>query len=122
MKNLITIELCEEDRARLDRLAAIMERRATQAETFLKEEVVPTETPQNEPQAQEETTVKEEPTVTLEDIQQKVMELCTADKGKKKAKARDIVMAYSTTISGLKDFPEKWTEIWESLLALERES
>lgn len=35
MRNLITIELCAEDRARLDRLAAAMEARTAQVETIL---------------------------------------------------------------------------------------
>lgn len=152
--NAITIELCIEDRARIDRLIAALEKRVAQEEPItlsipnptdheiqqaltkvLDNASKATETPQNAPQATEEpaeveTPIKEEtpaqpaeaePTITLEQIQQKVMALCTADKGKKKAKAREIVTAYSPTISGLVDFPDKWTEIWNQLLALESE-
>lgn len=108
--NAITIQLCAEDRARLDRLAAIMERRVVQAETFL--------------EAQEEETPEPvtEPTVTLAQIQQKVVQLSAANNGKKKAKVRDIITAYSPTVSGLTDVPEAWPSIWESLLTLESES
>ena len=70
------------------------------------------EAPQEEPQ---------KPTVTLAQIQQKVVQLSAADNGKKKAKVREIVVAYSPTVSGLKDMPEKWSEIWDKLTALEKE-
>lgn len=153
--NVITIELCTEDRARIDRLITALEKRATQeeplttsidpmqkalAETLAK--AAPSETAGNEPQATEaptnaETPIKEEtretaketeapvaedkPTVTLAQIQQKVVQLSAADNGKKKAKVREIVVAYSPTVSGLKDMPEKWSEIWDKLTALEKE-
>lgn len=158
--NTITIELCAEDRARLDRLTAALEKRVTQeepitvsipnpsddyiqktlAETLAK--ATPSETAGNEPQATEEpakaeTLPKEEPpkpvekteapvaedkpAVTLPQIQQKVVQLCAADKGAKKPKVHAIVTAYSPTVSGLKEMPEKWQEIWDKLTALEKE-
>jgi hypothetical protein len=163
--NTITIELCTEDRARLDRLTAALEKRAAQeepltvidpmqkalAETLAK--ATPSETAGNEPQATEEPTkaetpIKEEtretapwdpietfaqhgekpkpeeakPAVTLPQIQQKVVQLSAADNGKKKAKVREIIVAYSPTVSGIKDMPETWSSIWESLTALEKEA
>lgn len=153
--NTITIELCTEDRARIDRLTAALEKRAAQeepltiidpmqkalAKTLAK--ATPSETAGNEPQATEEPTkaetpIKEEtpetieetkapvaedkPTVTLAQIQQKVVQLSAADNGKKKAKVREIIVAYSPTVSGLKDIPETWSSIWESLTALEKEA
>lgn len=146
--NTITIELCTEDRARLDRLTAALEKRAAQeepndiidpmqkalAEALAK--AIPSETAGNEPQATEEParaetpeTIEEtkapaaedKPTVTLAQIQQKVVQLSAADNGKKKAKVREIIVAYSPTVSGLKDIPETWSSIWESLTALEKE-
>jgi hypothetical protein len=153
--NTITIELCTEDRARLDRLTAALEKRAAQeepltvidpmqkalAETLAK--ATPSETAGNEPQATEEPTkaetpikeetretaketeapwVEDKPLITLAQIQQKVVQLSAADNGKKKAKVREIIVAYSPTVSGLKDMPETWSSIWESLTALEKEA
>lgn len=43
MSNNITIELCAEDRARLDRLAEALERRVTQAEFIMAQEYGPAE-------------------------------------------------------------------------------
>lgn len=152
--NTITIELCTEDRARIDRLTAALEKRAAQeepltiidpmqkalAETLAK--ATPSETAGNEPQATEEPTkaetpikeetpetaketeapwVEDKPPITLAQIQQKVVQLSAADNGKKKAKVREIIVAYSPTVSGLKDIPETWSSIWESLTALEKE-
>ena len=157
--NTITLELCAEDRARLDRLTAALEKRVTQAETVLTEreetidpvqkalaetlaKATPSETAGNEPQATEEpakaeTLPKDEPpktvekteapvaedkpAVTLPQIQQKVVQLCAANKGAKKPKVHAIVTAYSPTVSGLKEMPEKWSEIWDKLTALEKE-
>lgn len=62
---------------------------------------------------------KEKPAVTLEQIQQKVMQLAVADGGAKKAKAREIISAYGAKVSDLKDQPEKWAEVWGKLTALE---
>ena len=117
--NHITIALCAEDRARLDRLIAALENADTpeteepdKTEPSLKEEA---------PEVTEKANTKEEPRVSLAQIQQKVVQLCAAKEGKKKAKARAIVTDYSPTVSGLKDFPEKWDEIWDKLIALEQE-
>lgn len=59
------------------------------------------------------------PTVTLEQIQQKVVQLCAADKGKRKAAVREIINAYGTKVSDLKEQPDKWAEVWGKLTALE---
>lgn len=56
------------------------------------------------------------PSVTLEQIQQKVVQLAAADK---KAEAREIVTTYGAKVSDLKDQPEKWDEVWGKLTALE---
>lgn len=73
--------------------------------------------PEEEKPTQEES---EAPTVTLEQIQQKVVQLAAADSGAKKVKVREIVNAYAKKVS---DLPEdKWTEVWEKLNALETES
>jgi hypothetical protein len=159
--NNITIELCKEDRARLDRLAKALEKLQpvetaevfiddnfiTKAQAFLKEEQedqklavtlelepveAPTEpqeateanaeeiTPQADETATEEPTAKEVPEVTLEQIQQKVVQLAACDGGKKKAQVREIINTYGTKVSDLKDMPEKWNEVWDKLTALEQ--
>lgn len=154
----ITIELCAEDRARLDRLAEAMEKRACDscvtsaletmksqqpdpvqkalAETLAKAET-PAEAPKTAPEATEAETLptipeeKEEPAeakdssdappVTLEQIQQKVISIAAVNKDKK-AKVREIINAYGSKVSDLKDKPDKWAEVWAQLAALEREA
>lgn len=146
--NNIIIELSAEDRARLDRLTEALERRATQEaptastpdpiKERLAEVLAATEAPKNAPTATEpqtppvvqpteeaptaeETAPAEEakPTVTTEQIRQKVI-LLSAAGGQKKAKAREIVSAYAPKIS---DLPEdKLTEVWNKLTALETEA
>ena len=56
------------------------------------------------------------PSVTLEQIQQKVVQLAAAGK---KAEVREIVTAYGSKVSDLKDQPDKWDEVWGKLTALE---
>lgn len=162
MSNIITIELCAEDRARLDRLAQAFEARTAQVENILAEKAITLQTPSTEPdpiqqklaetlakaetpaeppkKATEATTVETlptehpadedlpwpeetqpEPTVTLEQIQQKVMQLAAGNGGAKKAKVRAIINTYGTKVSDLKDQPDKWTEVWKKLTALESE-
>ncbi|MBO7275502.1 MAG: hypothetical protein J6V15_03925 [Clostridia bacterium] len=59
-------------------------------------------------------TVKDEPTVTKQDIQQKVIEL--VGKGWKAA-VRDIITTYADNVSGLPD--STLVEVWDKLTALE---
>lgn len=160
--NHITIELCAEDRARLDRLAVALERKTcdscvnsalaykegvlAEAEQKLAETLAktsaPTETPKNAPEATktatppvtqpeekapteaENTATSEEnkPAVTLEQIQQKVVQLAAGNGGAKKARAREIINAYGAKVSDLKDMPDKWAEVWGKLTALESEA
>ncbi len=97
--------------------------------------------PQDEPEAQtqelvnpvEETATSEategdtapeeaEPTVTLEQIQQKVLQLAVFNGGVKKPQVREIISVYGAKVSDLKDQPEKWAEVWKKLTALESEA
>lgn len=155
MSNTITIELCAEDRARLDKLTAALEKRAAITPTAdepqpdpiqqkLAETLAAAETPAEPTKnaaeeaetsappvtpAEEETpTAKEDapkeeakPTVTLEQIQQKVMQLAAGNGGAKKAKVREIINLYGSKVSDLKEQPEKWAEVWKKLTALESE-
>lgn len=151
MNNItITYEMCEADRARIDRLIAALE--ALQPQTFKAESVVipasdemtaalakmrdrkptPTETDQETaeatetaeapvtPPTEEKATEEAQPSVTLEQIQQKVTQLAAADKGAKKAKVRDIVKSYADTVSKLPE--DKYAEVWGKLIALESEA
>lgn len=133
--NTITIELCAEDRARLDRLTAALEARTsapnTEAPAKAQPKATPTEAP-SKPAEQPEEPKKEEPaapweeptaapTVTLEQIQQKVVMLATMAGGTKKVKVREIISAYGAKVSDLKDHPDKWQEVWDRLTALEQE-
>lgn len=166
--NHITIELCAEDRARLDKITDTLEVLADQMHVFLdnaftdKEKVkaflekdttseqdpiqmelaeivakasknateqTEESTPPVAPKTEEAPTVEEEaqpvatetakPTVTLAQIQQKVVQLAAGFGGAKKAAVRDIINAYAKKVS---DLPEdKWVEVWNKLTALESE-
>ena len=141
MSNTITIELCAEDRARQDKLTEKLDELITVLESMRASSVPtshptePQETPEEEPKAETlpteetpqettqepESTVPDEvvePTVTIEQIQQKVVQLAAAG-ADKKAKVREIISAYGTKVSDLKDKPEKWDEVWQKLTALE---
>lgn len=147
MSNTITLELCAEDRARLDRLAEALERKAcekcvsTALEAYKAQEKTSTpaeapKTPVNEAEAKPAPidhpaaeslpwgdaapTTEAKQTVTLEQIQQKVTQLAAADRGAKKAKVREIVNTYAPKVS---DLPEdKWADVWDKLTALEKEA
>ena len=142
MSNTITIELCAEDRARLDRLAEALERRhdcdactkgivdyvahvtRSGAEATTENH---TEAPAEKPAepdtipAEEEKPVEvksepaaEAPKVERSDIQKKVVELSQAGK---KAEVRDIVKAYADKVSTIPE--DKLAEVLEKLTALE---
>lgn len=148
MNNEITIRLADEDRVRIDNLTAALIANGGAVEALFKrlapfmgssapqhaEETTPTEPPKAEesPAPTEDTPpweepaapaaeAKAEPTVTLAQIQQKVMQLATVNGGAKKAKVRKIISTYGDKVSDLKDQPDKWTEVWGKLTALESE-
>lgn len=95
----------------------------TQAETPKAEEnPAPTEdAPPWEEPAAPAAEAKAEPTVTLAQIQQKVMQLATVNGGAKKAKVREIISTYGAKVSDLKDQSDKWDEVWGKLTKLESE-
>lgn len=137
MSNRITIELCQEDRQRLDELIAFAGLFVSELKS--KPVEAPAETPQEAQDAPKPEVVKndhpvdavpphaepeapapvEEPklTVTLDMIRQKVTALL-AD-AKKKAAVREIVKAYAPNVTGLSACEDKWPEIWDKLTALE---
>ena len=164
--NNIIIELCAEDRARLDGLNSLLEAHATltaKLVDLIGERVpapvhldsssaqVPDEltaklqaivdraknateepkeiTPPVTPETEEAPTATEEPqpdpaepvkpSVTLAQIQQKVVQLAAGFDGAKKAAIRGIINAYAKKVS---DLPEdKWDEVMQKLTALEKE-
>lgn len=116
--------LTDEEQAKLSAIVANAKtdepaKDATEAPQDVTEAPTPTE---DTPPWEEKPTAAEnepDPTVTLEQIQQKVVQLCAADAGKKKAQVREVINAYGTKVSDLKDQPEKWDEVWSKLTALE---
>lgn len=149
--NHITIELCAEDRKRLDDLAyglgvvaglLAQTPKATEAKLADKRKAETTTEATTEPQeAKEEITqantpaepetptaaenaapwepAEAKPAATLEQIQQKVVQLAAGFGGTKKAAVREIVNAYAKKVS---DLPaDKWDEVWEKLVQLESE-
>lgn len=120
--NTIIVNLCEEDRQRLDRIIAALERPAPKYEhcandvaesadiTPEEKPVEVQEAPKVEPKAE-----PEQPSVGRADIQKKVVELSAAGK---KDSVRDVVLAYGNT--KVSDIPEdKLAEVWQKLTSLE---
>lgn len=152
MNNKIIIELCAEDRARLDRLTEALERKAREeehdpnqltiddAQRALAETMAKASAPKEKPtEAAEEAkpspasidhpvdetapwedpapAVEEKPTITQEQLQQRVTQMAAANNGALKTKVREIVQAYAKKVS---DVPEdKRAEVWDKLTALE---
>ena len=120
MSNRITIELCAEDRARLDKLASIMEAHIAQAESKQPE---PKEEQAEEEQAEEEQASQEEPTqeelvktVTHAELMAKVIELSAKDV-KLKAQVRDVILVYAPRVKAVPE--DKLAECYKKLVALE---
>ena len=144
--NKITIELCAEDRARLDRLTEALENaqggakdpapktappepeKPTEAKT--EPVAVPDEGPNwypgGSPEPEEvvpEVAEPEDfdgPALTFQQIHQKVIDLCAAS-NVNKADIKAVINKYGANVSALKDQQDKWPEVWEALIALERE-
>jgi uncharacterized pyridoxal phosphate-containing UPF0001 family protein len=141
--NEIIIRLCDEDRARLDRIAGALERYPHKCESCAKSVAtyvatavnVAHEESKNEPvQSQLDeaavaadhpvegvdaftpVTPKETPTVKLADIQQKVVALSAAGK---KTEVKAIVNVYAERVTLLPE--DKFVEVYEKLTALEKE-
>ena len=133
--NTITIELCQEDRARLDKIIEALEQSHTIAVNSVSaapnvesdEPKTETEEPMEGQVTVEEivettkqiSTVEapvEEPikVVSLSDIQKKVVELSAAGK---KAEVRDIITKYANRVSAIP--AEHTAEVWDQLIGLE---
>lgn len=124
MNNItVKVELCAEDRTRLDRILSALEstvdkpvERPQDAVEAPQAEVKAEPTPEAEPATVAEEPAKEEPVkvVELADIQRKVVELSAAGK---KAEVREIVKLYADRVSAIP--AEKTAEVWDKLTALE---
>lgn len=102
--NTITIELCAEDRARLDRIIAGLEAKQASAPEAIAEVA----------SLEAEAAPSGPVSVTLSDIQQKVVALSAAGK---KAQAREIVKAYAERVTLLPE--DKYAEVMDKLSALD---
>lgn len=123
--NAIPIELCQEDRARIDKVIELLTLSTGQrcqgcadavqeAFTATKPIEFTKDTPEEEKPAEPTQEVDTAPQVSKADIQQKVIQLSAAGK---KAQVREIVTAVATKVS---DIPEdKLAEVWDKLNALE---
>ena len=125
--NNITIELCKEDRARLDRIAELLEAQTAgsvkpaakkpenKPTAPEKVETQPSAQPvKEEPKQPEKAAPEEAPSVQLADIQNLVVSL--AAKGRK-ADVREIVLQYSERVTTIP--ASKYAEVFEKLKKLE---
>jgi hypothetical protein len=134
MSNTITIELCAEDRKRIDELIGFASLIASELKS--REPVQTATAPQEAPEVEIEETPapldenvimpepepvapaeEPKPTVTHDMIRQKVTQLMAGTDAQKKAATRDIVKSYAPNVTKLPQ--DKWPEIWEKLTALE---
>lgn len=123
--NAIPIELCQEDRARIDKVIELLTlstgQRCQSCADAVQEAFTATkpieftkDTPEEETPAEPAQEPETAPQVSKADIQQKVIQLSAAGK---KAQVREIVTAVATKVS---DIPEdKLAEVWDKLNALE---
>lgn len=129
--NTITIELCAEDRARLDSLLAKLDRcigefipsgeahtdygyKAQGVEYATQDEAAEAKLEEIPEPYSEPCPFETAPAVTRADVQQKVVALSAAGK---KAEVRAVVNAYAAKVSGIPE--DKLAEVLEKLNALE---
>ena len=117
--NTITIALCQEDRARLDKIIEALEQtRVMPVNEPIQEVEAPNEVQEVMEAFKDETDSEpaEKPAkvVTQADIQKKVVELSAAGK---KAEVRDIITKYANRVSAIP--AEKIAEVWDQLIGLE---
>ena len=116
--NTITIELCAEDRARLDSIL----------EQLRQLNQMPAVFDGKEPEKKQQTATKQEPkqepkqesapTIQLTDLQTLVQELASPGSGKRD-KVKALVKGYAERVSLIPE--DKWPEVYEALTALNEE-
>ena len=124
MTTTITIELCAEDRARLDRIIAALEGSKTLPEAVEETTAPVAQEPAEEPQTETPAATTPEPEkpaaaeisaqFTLSDVQRKVVSLSAAGR---KDEVRNIVKAYADRVSAIPE--DKVDEVMAKLTALE---
>ena len=130
--NTITIELCQEDRARLDKIIEALEQSraiSMSVEPGVESDECKAETEESmegqvtveeiaetteQPPVEEIPAVEPVKVVSLADIQKKVVELSAAGK---KAEVRDIITKYANRVSAIP--AEHTAEVWNQLIGLE---
>lgn len=127
----VTVELCAEDRARLDKIIATLEGKdcakcaqavvtyttaavAETAQNATKQETKETAPQADEPQETPQETKPSAPSVTKAELQSKVVALCQAGK---KDETKAVVNEYAPNVSGIPE--DKLAEVMEKLNALE---
>lgn len=112
--NTITIEICAEDRARLDSILEQLRQLNQMPAVF---DVTPQEKKQKTATKQEP---KQEsaPTIQLTDLQTLVQELAAPGSGKRD-KVKALVKGYAERVSLIPQ--DKWPEVYEALTALKKE-
>jgi len=110
----VTTEMCAEDRARIDRLIAVLENVGTPYAAPSAEPEKPAKKPPAEPEKAEPQPERETPKTTKADIRTKVVALVGA---KKKAEVEAIIKAYAPSVTELPD--DKLDEVMQKLTELE---
>lgn len=120
--NTITIELCAEDRARLDNILEQLKQLTPMSVVC---GVTPQEKKQKtatkqEPKQEPKQAPKQEsaPTIQLTDLQTLVQELAAPGSGKRD-KVKALVKGYAERVSLIPQ--DKWPEVYEALTALKKE-
>lgn len=115
----VTIELCKEDRDRLDQILELLrgghapvQPEAAKVEEKKVEEA-PAEAPPWEPAAPDK---EEKPAITLDQIRQRVTLLRASGTPEQKEGSKNIILGYANNITSLP--ADKWPEIWDKLTAL----
>lgn len=116
--NTITIELCAEDRARLDNILEQLKQLTPMSVVCdvtpqeKKQKTVPKQEPKQAPKQESA------PTIQLTDLQTLVQELAAPGSGKRD-KVKALVKGYAERVSLIPQ--DKWPEVYEALTALKKE-
>ena len=106
----VTLELCDEDRARLDRFINLMDGFKPDTPEIMEKKL---NLPEQEAPKQE----APEPNATMADVQALVRKLAAPSTGKRDA-ARDIVRKYAERVVEIPE--DKLADVYQELTALER--
>lgn len=111
--NHITIELCAEDRARLDSILDQLQQLNTMPAVF--DGAAKEDKPQPQPQPEPK---QESKAVTLDSIRALAQELLAPTSGKRD-QVRALIKSYAKSVTELPQ--DKWPEVYEALTAMKEE-